>query len=352
MKTSQDDGIRLSICIPTYNFGAFIGETLESIMPQVVDGVEVVILDGGSTDNTPAVVGEFQRTYPSLRYHRLAQRGGIDRDLAKTVALARGEYCWIFCSDDLMRPDAIRRMLTNISSGHDIYICGLTLCTRDMQRLMDQPILGQKTEGDFDLGDDGDRRVYFEDAETTVAFFSFAGSLIVGRARWESVPLNDAFVGSCWAHVARILELIPSGLRLRYLSSSYLWKRMGNDSFMDRGIVHRYGISIDGYHRIARTFFGEDSREARSIRRVIVNEYPPWTLLSAKMSVSHREGGTEEVRALDTLAREAYRDPSLRNWIYRLIYRWTPLTLYRVVRRGYREFGLSPWTRGVRGDRS
>lgn len=48
--------IRLSICMPTYNFGKFIGETLESIMKQIPDGVEIVVLDGGSTDNTCDVV--------------------------------------------------------------------------------------------------------------------------------------------------------------------------------------------------------------------------------------------------------------------------------------------------------
>lgn len=35
----EERTIRLSICIPTYNFGSFIGETLESILPQVTEGV-------------------------------------------------------------------------------------------------------------------------------------------------------------------------------------------------------------------------------------------------------------------------------------------------------------------------
>src|SRR5580658_6364649 len=80
--------MRLSICIPTYNFGAFIGETLESIAAQLQDGVEVVVLDGGSTDETAEVVGAFAQRHPQIRYHRQPERGGIDRDMARTVALA------------------------------------------------------------------------------------------------------------------------------------------------------------------------------------------------------------------------------------------------------------------------
>src|ERR1700722_1620055 len=99
--------ITLSICIPTYNFGEFIGETLESILPQIVDGVEVVVLDGGSTDETQAVVGAFQARCPALQYYHRDERGGIDLDMALTVELARGKYCWLFSSDDLMRPGAV-----------------------------------------------------------------------------------------------------------------------------------------------------------------------------------------------------------------------------------------------------
>ncbi len=78
----------LSICIPIYNFGAFIGETLASILPQATDEVEVLVVDGASTDNTPEVIAAIQRTFPGLRYNRLEKKGGIDRDMARSVELA------------------------------------------------------------------------------------------------------------------------------------------------------------------------------------------------------------------------------------------------------------------------
>ena len=56
--------IRLSVCIPTYNFGEFIGETLESIVGQATDEVDIIIVDGASTDNTEQVVHQIQKTIP------------------------------------------------------------------------------------------------------------------------------------------------------------------------------------------------------------------------------------------------------------------------------------------------
>jgi len=327
--------VKLSICIPTYNFGEFIGETLESILPQVSDGVEVVVLDGGSTDATPQVVESFQARYPGLRYVRQAQRGGIDRDLARTIDEARGEYCWLFCSDDVMKPGAVAQILGHIESGHDVYVCGFTLATPDLRPIRDEPILNSDTDAEFDLGVPDERRAYFTLAERTPAFFSFAGSLTLRKERWDSVPLNEEFVGSCWAHVARLFEIAPGGLRLKYLAQPYLYKRTENDSFMDAGIIRRYALAIDGYHRLARTFFDEDSDEARAIRRVVRNEFPPWILLEAR-SQGERDGRSEDVPLLDRLARTTYADPGLRNRIYLLLYRRMPLRAYRAALALYR----------------
>jgi abequosyltransferase len=315
--------MRLSVCIPTYNFGAYIGETLASILPQVVEGVEVVVLDGGSTDNTTAVVEHLQRSSSALRYDRRDARGGIDRDLARTVELARGEYCWLFCADDIMKPGAIQHVLERLRSGGDLYLCGFTLCTLEMDPVREHPVARIATDQEFDLSSEHDRQAYFERAQTTTAFFSFAGSLIVKKDRWDAAGPDDEFIGSLWAHVAQILRMIPHGLRLHYIATPLLYKRTGNDSFMDRGIVHRYAKAIDGYHRLAKTYFPEHSPEANDIRRVVRNEFPPWILFAAKLE--SRRNGYGDDATVDRLAGKVYCDPSLRNQIYRFVYEWTPL---------------------------
>jgi abequosyltransferase len=321
--------MRLSICIPTYNFGEFIGETLESILPQVVAGVEVVIFDGGSSDDTAEIVEALQVRFPGLRYHRSPARGGIDRDMARTVELARGEYCWLFSSDDLMKPHAVSQMLEQIESGLDVYLCGLTICTCDMRPLKAHPVLAAPSGTTFDLGREDDRRIYFARAQTTTAFFSFLGSVVFKKARWDALPLDENFVGSCWAHVARIFRMIPEGLRVKYLAESYLLKRSDNDSFMDNGLIRRMAITIDGYHRLAHVFFPPASFEARQVRRVVAAEFPPYVMLYAKwVGVGASE---DDRRLLRRLVEKVYRDPSPRNWLYRGSYELTPVGWLRTL---------------------
>lgn len=334
--------VRLSICMPTYNFGAFIGETLESIIPQVKPGVEIIIFDGGSTDDTERVVQAYARAHPHVSYVRQSHRGGIDRDMARSVELARGEYCWLFSSDDIMKPGALSRVLGEIESGLDVYLCGLTLCDKSMRPIMDHTVSKAPWGSVFELCNPGERERYFAMAQTTTAVFSFMGSLIFRRKRWQEHELEDAYVGSCWAHVVRFLRMIPNGLRLKYVGEPLQLKRGDNDSFMEKGILHRYAIAIDGYHRIAADLFGESSMEARHIRRVIANEYP-FTVMFFTRVHCRDQGRRSEIPELDRLVRKAYSDPSLLNLVRKFGYLPVFDFIYELVRQTYRAMRRRGW---------
>lgn len=329
---------RLSICIPTYNFGRFIGETLDSILPQATEEVEVTVVDGASTDNTADIVGERVRRWRNLSYHRLDRRGGIDVDMALAVSLARGNYCWLFSADDVMLEGTVPRILREITEGHDIYLCGFPICTIDMVPLYQHPILNC---GDaiFDLSNEKERKRYFSLAQTTTAFFSYMSSLVIKKTRWDEAVAEPDPRWQCWDHVGRIFRMMPHGLKVKYLSGSYLKNRGGNDSFMDRGIVHRIGISIEGFGNLANVFFGKDSTEAWHIRRVLKNEYTLRYILYAKLNVKdlHRD----DILRLDALVAKIYQDGSLRDHAEHFLYRVvTPsrLTSLQAAVRSLRSF--------------
>lgn len=317
--------MKLSICMPTYNFGRFIAETLHSILEQ--DGaeeIEVVVLDGASADNTADIVTGLQKQYPQIKYFRLPVRGGIDRDMAKTVELASGEYCWLFSSDDIMRNGALELALNEIKQGYDLYLCRHAECTFEMQVLFEYPILCLNSEAVFDLANPEIRERYFSLAITTEAFFSFMGGLVIKKSTWDSVPLNEAFVGSCWALAARLFEVMRKRLTVKYVGKTCLYRRGENDFFMDKGVVNRLRIAIEGYHRLADTFFGHDSVEAFHIRRVLKNDFSV-TVFSAAAQLCREKPETESKTLLDALVRQTYCDGSARDWRNRFLYAFYPL---------------------------
>lgn len=294
------------------------------------------MVDGASTDDTSDVVGRYQNRYPNIRYYKLEKRGGIDRDLATSVGLASGKYCWLFSSDDVMTEGAIARVIEEIGQGHDLYLCQHLNCTLGLELIGEHPVLRSADSAVFDLADESDRRRYFELAENTEAFFSFMGSIIIKKSRWESVPLNEMFVGSCWGHVVRIFEIMRSGLRIKYLAEFLLCRRDGNDSFADKGLVNRYRIAIDGYHNIGDVVFGHRSLEAFHIRRAIRSEFIVARLFDAKQKCAENPA-SEDRSLLDTLVKKTFlTDWSLSSVIKYLLYRLVPFRLYLLVRRLYR----------------
>jgi abequosyltransferase len=316
---------KLSVVIPTYNFAHYIENTLDTIVTQPrVDETEILILDGGSTDNTPEIIKNYQRYLPNINYVRMSERGGIDRDMAKAVTHASANYCWLFSGDDLMLPGALGSALEHIESGFDLYLTRHLEWVDDRDEWVEWPTLNTIGEPVFELSNDVIRRDYFSHAVNTEAFFGFIGGIIVNKSKWESVPINEEFVGACWAHVARFFEIIPSGLSVKVLEKPYLKRRPDNDSFGSGSITGRFRLTIDGFLKIVDHFFGAHSFEAKQMRRVLRNEYHPLNMWLGKF-LCLIDPEREDIALMDRLMAALYGDNTLEAWKVRFNYaRVTP----------------------------
>jgi abequosyltransferase len=308
--------IKLSICIPTFNFGKFVGETLESIIPQLTDQTEIVVLDGGSTDNTPEIVQSYQKKCAQIRYFRQPVRGGIDKDMHLSVEKAEGEYCWLFSSDDIMRPGSINKILNELDKEVDVYLFDYTICEFDCKTpIREHYILKNRNKTIYNLSDPTTRAQYFSLAIQTTALFSFMSALVIKRAKWLTTNIEDRFFGSCWAHAVRILHMIPQGLTVKYVPFSLLLNRSFNDSFLDKGIVHRFSITIDGYQEIMHGLFGEHSIETYHTNRVLRADFPARSFLASKLLLKNK---TEKKTLID-LFKKIYSHSPARIRMMRLL---------------------------------
>lgn len=326
--------IKLSICIPTYNFGEFIGETLDSLIPQLNEEIEIVIVDGASTDNTPSVVAKYLQKSSQIKYFRLQQKGGIDKDMELSVRLSRGDYCWLFSSDDVMLRDSIEKILNELKTQHDLYLCGFTVYSLDMQNPIEKHLISNlSAKQTFDLSKQNERLAYFRLAQTTTAFFSFMSSLVIKKSRWDAVNANlNDFYGSCWAHVARIFNFFSHEFKLSYLPETYFLKRNENDSFSNKGPVHRLSIGVDGYNKIADKFFGHDSEEAYHIRRALKNEISLGVLYRLKKQIRSKK----ELSELNRIVMKFYCDRTPSNIAKTLAFKFTPIFAYRFAYKTYK----------------
>jgi len=282
----EDQPIKLSVCIPTYNRAAFIGETLESILSQTNGSIEVVVADGASTDGTLEVVASYQKRFSNLIYHRGAQNMGVDRDMATAVELARGEYCWLMSSDDLIKPGAISRMLEEIQSGADIYLCDVTLCRPDMQPIHDTKFLSsRRSTSQFDLADREQFLTYLSLAASNNALFCYMCAIVFRRSSWVNVGFNERFSRTGYAHVFTLLSFIKTRCLVTYVPSALVLNRPDNDSFSGQGIEKRFMLDFNGYLLLANELFDGDSQVKRAFLKVMSREHPWYRLIKLRSAI-------------------------------------------------------------------
>lgn len=94
----------LSVMIPNFNYGRYIGETIQSVLGQVGDDVEIVVCDNASTDDSVAVVEAFRD--PRIRVQVNPCNVGFSANLERVAAMARGKRMLLLSSDDKMGPGA------------------------------------------------------------------------------------------------------------------------------------------------------------------------------------------------------------------------------------------------------
>lgn len=290
--------VRLSICIPTYNFGEFIGETLQSIISQAADDVEIVVVDGASTDNTTEVVQGFQRYFSRLTYHRLEKKGGVDKDLALTVELARGEYCWLMSSDDVLKPGAIQRVLQEIKSGYDIYLCNRMECDRNLTPMRGRLWLTKNTDDRVFHFTNKEEFIYYFDLSRSIgALFSYISTIIVRRSIWNGIANDEKFTGSNYAHVSRLFSILQKGGVLKYVRQPLVLCRGDNDSFMEKGFVHRFLIDFIGYQLLASILF-QDNDVQKAFKAVMRREHTWYALTELRNKIDTPEKWHEAERLL------------------------------------------------------
>jgi glycosyltransferase involved in cell wall biosynthesis len=189
----------MSICIATYNRANLIGQTLESIISQVTDEVEIVVVDGASPDETATVVSQLQNNCPQLKYHRLPTKGGVDRDYCQAVSYARGEYCWLLTDDDIVKPNAINTIINLLVHNYSLVVVNAEVWDSNLSHLKEVKHLHI------------DRDMIYEPSSletlfvNTVTYLSFIGAVVIKRSLWNE-RVKEPYIGTEFIHIGVIFQ--------------------------------------------------------------------------------------------------------------------------------------------------
>ena len=222
----------VSVLIPTYNRDYILGAAIESVLAQTYRPIEIVVVDDGSNDNTPAIVERFG----SLVRYIYQDNGGLAVARNTGLSVARGEFIAFQDSDDLWVPWKLQVQVALMRSFPEIAISWTDMTAVD-------------TRGDVIR----ERHLH------------------KGYSAYQSIDLDETF-----PHSGRIRDVSPdcppeiAGETFRY-GDIFSTMFLGNlvhppTAVMRRDTVHRTGgldVSLNGmcedyefFSRIARWGFG------------------------------------------------------------------------------------------------
>src|SRR5581483_9754891 len=104
---------RVSVLIPTYNRAALLPQAIASVLAQTYRDLDVLVIDDGSTDETPELLKAFAD--PRLRYLRLEHRG-VSAALDAGWRAVESEYVARLDSDDVWQPELLAQLMPLIES--------------------------------------------------------------------------------------------------------------------------------------------------------------------------------------------------------------------------------------------
>lgn len=139
----------LSIIIPVYNKGKYLAKCLTSIIDQNYKGLEVIVINDGSTDNSEKIAQEYQTIDQRIKVYTFTN-SGVSAARNRGIAIAQGQFILFIDADDWIEPDYLQRIMHHTEQENaDIYIWGITKETETEQYSLTSSFNGVLTQEEF-----------------------------------------------------------------------------------------------------------------------------------------------------------------------------------------------------------
>lgn len=199
----MSDKFLFTVAIPTYNRAKLLERTMQSVISQMTDEVELLISDNASDDGTAEMVAEKQSICP-INYIRNAENIGPDANFLQCLERANGKYVLLLGSDDILVEGALNKIVTFLKQYPQCDFIFMNHTFFEGDYIDSAHCKNSMFKASEDIVTQ-DKRVLMDYAKTRITFMS---SIILSKEAFKRVADPTAYVGTYFVHTCIAIEAL------------------------------------------------------------------------------------------------------------------------------------------------
>jgi len=121
---APETGVKVSVIVPVYNVEEYLAKCLDSLVNQTQQGIEVIVVNDGSLDNSQEIIDRYRQEYPHIIKSYIKENSGAADTRNFGISKATGDYIAFVDSDDYVSYDMYEKMLKKAyQTRSDIVVC-------------------------------------------------------------------------------------------------------------------------------------------------------------------------------------------------------------------------------------
>ncbi|MDD1984976.1 glycosyltransferase [Pseudomonas asiatica] len=265
----------VTVIIASYNHARYIEASINSVINQTYKNIELLVIDDGSKDDSPAVLKRLQEQHGfDLRFQA---NQGLARTLNDAIARAKGDLIVPFGSDDIMLPHRIATQVEYMNGKPEVGICSANIETIDQ----DGNVMGAREQRNRNLPF---RRLDFDDLFLDRKPGPMAATLMLRREALEKVGgfnhdirLEDVYIELSIARAGYFIDVLGEVLAQYRDHPTNTFK---NGRFMVDNVLRTFAVFSDHpqYEQVCMTFRNsmvlKYANRDKALSREILSEIP------------------------------------------------------------------------------
>lgn len=127
----------ISVIIPVYNVEKYLNKCITSVVEQTYKNLEIIIVDDGSTDQSPEICDEWKKRDSRIQVVH-SSNGGAGKARNTALDMATGDYVTFVDSDDYIAPQMYQVLLEQFYDGIGIVECNYSMVYDDSEKFKEE----------------------------------------------------------------------------------------------------------------------------------------------------------------------------------------------------------------------